>query len=204
MADKRIKLVVVGNSYVGKTSMLFAYTEQKFLDNYQTTIFDNYAVTVNMEQRKYTVNLFDTAGQEDYAHLRVLSYPQTDVFLLCFSLVDPASLEACQSVWMPEIRKYTGERTPVVLVGTKEDLVESSPIDNRVDVKTAQRAASEMGCDKFLTCSSLTLRRLKTVFDEAILMAAGHPTTAKHKDSDTSEYGKPFSWSSLTACCHPL
>uniref|UniRef100_A0A915CMB5 Uncharacterized protein n=2 Tax=Ditylenchus dipsaci TaxID=166011 RepID=A0A915CMB5_9BILA len=76
MVDKRIKLVVVGDSYVGKTSMLFAYTEKQFLGNYQTTIFDNYAVSVNMEQKRYTVNLFDTAGQEDYAHLRVLSYPK--------------------------------------------------------------------------------------------------------------------------------
>jgi cell division control protein 42 len=41
----------------------------------------------------YTLGLFDTAGQEDYDRLRPLSYPQTDVFLVCFSVVAPASFE---------------------------------------------------------------------------------------------------------------
>ena len=41
----------------------------------------------------YTLGLFDTAGQEDYDRLRPLSYPQTDVFLVCFSVVSPSSLE---------------------------------------------------------------------------------------------------------------
>lgn len=41
----------------------------------------------------YTLGLFDTAGQEDYDRLRPLSYPHTDVFLVCFSVVSPASFE---------------------------------------------------------------------------------------------------------------
>ena len=41
----------------------------------------------------YTLGLFDTAGQEDYDRLRPLSYPQTDVFLVCFSVVSPSSFE---------------------------------------------------------------------------------------------------------------
>lgn len=41
----------------------------------------------------YTLGLFDTAGQEDYDRLRPLSYPQTDVFLVCFSVVAPSSFE---------------------------------------------------------------------------------------------------------------
>ena len=41
----------------------------------------------------YTLGLFDTAGQEDYDRLRPLSYPQTDVFLVCYSVVAPASYE---------------------------------------------------------------------------------------------------------------
>ena len=41
----------------------------------------------------YTLGLFDTAGQEDYDRLRPLSYPQTDVFLVCYSVVSPSSYE---------------------------------------------------------------------------------------------------------------
>ncbi|KIH51143.1 hypothetical protein ANCDUO_18773, partial [Ancylostoma duodenale] len=57
---------------------------------------------------------------EDYGQLRCLSYPNTDVFLLCFSMVDPKTLDVCQTVWLPEIRKYAGDNVPVILVGTKK------------------------------------------------------------------------------------
>lgn len=124
--------------------MLFAYMDNQFLGDYQNSIFENYAINVTMDQKKYTVNLFDTAGQDDYAHLRVLSYPNTDVFLLCFSLVDPQSLQSCRNVWMPEIRKHAGEKPPVILVGTKEDLTENKSVDAQIDFKTAQRTATEV------------------------------------------------------------
>ena len=60
---------------------------------YFLQVFDNYAVTVMIGGEPYTLGLFDTAGQEDYDRLRPLSYPQTDVFLVCFSVVSPASFE---------------------------------------------------------------------------------------------------------------
>lgn len=58
-----------------------------------TQVFDNYAVTVMVGGDTMTLALFDTAGQEDYDRLRPLSYPQTDIFLLCYSVVNPASLK---------------------------------------------------------------------------------------------------------------
>jgi len=51
----------------------------------------------------YTLGLFDTAGQEDYDRLRPLSYPQTDVFLVCFSVTSPASFENVKEKWFPEV-----------------------------------------------------------------------------------------------------
>ena len=72
---------------------LFSYTTNKFPSEYVPTVFDNYAVTVMIGGEPYTLGLFDTAGQEDYDRLRPLSYPQTDVFLVCFSVVSPSSFE---------------------------------------------------------------------------------------------------------------
>uniref|UniRef100_A0A8C5ZH50 Uncharacterized protein n=1 Tax=Marmota marmota marmota TaxID=9994 RepID=A0A8C5ZH50_MARMA len=87
-----IKCVVVGNSAVGKTRLLISYTTNKFPSEYVPTVFDNYAVTVMIGGELYTLGLFDTAGQEDYDRLRLLSYPQTDVFLLMPHLLSPLSL----------------------------------------------------------------------------------------------------------------
>ncbi len=57
----------------------------------------------------------------DYDRLRPLSYPQTDVFLVCYSVVNPASFDNVRAKWSPEI-KHNNPDTPVVLVGTKLDL----------------------------------------------------------------------------------
>lgn len=81
----------MGDSAVGKTCLLISYTTNRFPS--VPTVLDNSAVTVMIGEEPYTLGLFDTVGQEDYDRLRLLSYPQTDVFLVCFSVVSPSSFE---------------------------------------------------------------------------------------------------------------
>ena len=63
-------------------------------------MYDNFAVDVPISGKSIAFGLFDTAGQEDYDRLRPLSYPQTDVFIVCFSVIDQDSFENVkQKVW---------------------------------------------------------------------------------------------------------
>lgn len=126
-----------------------------------------------------TLGLWDTAGQEDYDRLRPLSYPQTDVFLLCFSVVSPPSFDNIPGKWIHELRQHC-PHTPLLLVGTKNDLRDDpetlislsdqglSPVKR----ETALKVASKIKAYKYVETSALTGRGLKQVFEEAVRAAS--------------------------------
>ena len=172
---QNIKCVVVGDGAIGKTCMLIAYTTQAFPELYIPTVFDNYSANVLVNQTPINLGLWDTAGQEDYDRLRPLSYPQTDVFLLCFAVSEPSSFENIRSKWYKEIKHYA-PNTPFIIVGTKTDLREDAETKRKLSAKRLEcvndfdghALAKELGAYKYLECSARTQSTLKPVFDEAI------------------------------------
>jgi cell division control protein 42 len=146
----------------------------------------------------YTLGLFDTAGQEDYDRLRPLSYPQTDVFLVCFSVVSPASFENVREKWFPEVHHHC-PGVPCLIVGTQLDLRppkekrddKQDPVLRKlreqkmkpVEREDGERMARELGAVKYVECSALTQERLKDVFDEVNHFTSSFP----HHITDKSQ-----------------
>jgi len=178
MDTEKIKCVIVGDGAVGKTCLLISYSTNKFPTEYVPTVFDNYAVTVQIQDQQYIIQLFDTAGQEDYDRLRLIAYPNTDVFLVCFSIINPDSYDNVREKWVPEIQKHCGQ-APFLLVGTQMDLrTDPATITNLekkkkkpVNAEQGKRLASELGAVAYAECSALTQEGMKNVFDEALMAA---------------------------------
>lgn len=110
MAALRKKLVIVGDGacgklynkqslpfvlfrHPGKTCLLIVFSKDQFPEVYVPTVFENYVSDIEVDGKQVELALWDTAGQEDYDRLRPLSYPDTDVILMCFAIDSPDSLE---------------------------------------------------------------------------------------------------------------
>merc|ERR1711916_35161 len=159
---REIKIMVVGDGGVGKTCLLISYTTNSFPGEYVPTVFDNYSAQIVVENQSVDMGLWDTAGSEEYADMRVLSYPSTNLFLICFSLVDPESLESVKTKWRPEIDEHSAD-TPVLLVGLKLDARVGS--STKVSHDAGTKVASEIGAMGYLECSALTQENLSEVFE---------------------------------------
>eukprot|EP00475_Leptophrys_vorax_P001071 TRINITY_DN10561_c0_g1_i1.p1 TRINITY_DN10561_c0_g1~~TRINITY_DN10561_c0_g1_i1.p1 ORF type:complete len:197 (-),score=53.71 TRINITY_DN10561_c0_g1_i1:253-843(-) len=171
-----VKSVVTGDGATGKTCLLFRYTTNKFPDQYIPTVFDNHSANVSLRDGKLVnLMLWDTAGGEDYHRLRPLSYLQTNVLILCYSIVSPASFLNIRNYWIPEILQYV-PGTPVILVGTKTDLrgdkeIEETLAEKGLDVITHEEAVEmgkEVGAADVLECSALTGEGVKELFDAVV------------------------------------
>ena len=182
-------MVIVGEGAIGKTCLIFAYKNGKFPDRYMPTVFENYVTDHLIDGVTCEIRLWDTAGQEDYDRLRPLSYPQTGVFLMCFSVDSPDSFEDIKHKWCPEV-SYFGPGTPFVLVGLKVDLRDDPTtlrylaLEKRAPVTCEQgvQMAEEIGAFKYVECSAKTQVGVKEVFDAAATAARKScADRAKHK-----------------------
>jgi small GTP-binding protein len=178
-----LKLVILGDRGIGKTSMHITVTTGSYPEEYVPTIFDNYELHTTVEGTSYDVALWDFAGAEDYAPIRPLSYPDTDVFMLCFGIDSEASLSNIQSVYIPEIRKAS--QAPFIVIGTKLDLRDANE-SGLVSYEQGLEASKLYGAARYCECSSKTGKNLLETYVTAIEVAIGtEPTHTKGTESLT-------------------
>ena len=134
--------------------------------------------------------LFDTAGQEDFDRLRPLSYPDTSVVLICFSVDSPVSATSVIEKWMPEVRHFCGQ-CPVILVACKKDLrtdpqtIARLKQDGEKPVTTdvGKQIAAQVKADTYMECSAKTREGVQELFVHAARLSLKKHTHKKKAQS---------------------
>jgi len=174
MAAIRKKLVIVGDGACGKTCLLIVFSKDQFPEVYVPTVFENYVADIEVDGKQVELALWDTAGQEDYDRLRPLSYPDTDVILMCFSIDSPDSLENIPEKWTPEVKHFC-PNVPIILVGNKKDLRNDEGTkwelqkqkQEPVKKEDAEEMAQKINAFAYLECSAKSKEGVREVFETA-------------------------------------
>uniref|UniRef100_A0A4X2JSJ8 Ras homolog family member C n=1 Tax=Vombatus ursinus TaxID=29139 RepID=A0A4X2JSJ8_VOMUR len=177
----RPEKVIVGDGACGKTCLLLAFSKDQFPENYVPTVFENYVADIEVDGKQVELALWDTASQEDYDRLTPLSYPDTDVILMCFSIDCPDSLENLRGKWTPEVKHFC-PKVPIIVVGNKKDLRhnEATKLElakmKQESVKTEEgkELACRIGAFGYTECSAKTKEGVRDVFEMATRAAFPH------------------------------
>ncbi|XP_063070746.1 rho-related GTP-binding protein RhoE-like [Engraulis encrasicolus] len=117
----KYKIVVVGDSQCGKTSLLHIFAKDSFPESYVPTVFENYTASFDIDGKRIELSLWDTSGSAYYDNVRPLSYPDSDAVLLCFDISKAETLDSVLKKWKPEVTEFC-PNTQIFLVGCKSDL----------------------------------------------------------------------------------
>jgi len=161
-----VKIVVVGDGAVGKSTFLISFTLDCFPQEYVPTVFDNFTTVYSLENRPISLGLWDTAGQEDFASMRPLFYPGTDIFLVFYSCAMRPSFENVKDKWIPEF-KATCPTTPFFLIASQIDLREAKN-PNHVTTKEGKKLAKDCGAQEYFELSSKDNSTFRGIWDEML------------------------------------
>jgi Ras-related protein Rab-1A len=164
MATKRdydylFKLVLIGDSGVGKSCLLLRFADDNFTDSYISTIGVDFRFrTITIDDKTVKLQIWDTAGQERFRTITSAYYRGADGIIMVYDVTTAESFDHVEE-WLSEVDRYANESTSKLLVGNKADLIE----EKQVPEETAQSFADKLGIP-FLETSAKTATNVDTAF----------------------------------------
>lgn len=162
-----VKLVLLGEAAVGKSSLVLRFVSNDFQENKEPTIgaaFLTQKCTIGERTIKYEI--WDTAGQERFASLAPMYYRNAQAALVVYDITKPASFIKARH-WVKELHEQASKEITIALVGNKHDLVADENDDEdslrKVSIEEGKALASEEGL-LFFETSAKTSHNVNEVF----------------------------------------
>lgn len=187
------KIVVFGAGAVGKSALTIQFVQGQFITDYDPTIEDSYKRPFSVDGESVSLDITDTAGQDDFAAMRTSYMRQGKGFILVYAIDDRASFEEMESFHRELIRTKCTSSVPCVICGNKCDLEERRVVSKA----EGEELAAKLHC-KFFETSALTNYNIHETFTALvrdIIKSNNPPTTGQEKKE-----GKPDEASGH--CCY--
>eukprot|EP00455_Lapot_gusevi_P009199 TRINITY_DN14109_c0_g2_i1.p2 TRINITY_DN14109_c0_g2~~TRINITY_DN14109_c0_g2_i1.p2 ORF type:complete len:193 (-),score=19.73 TRINITY_DN14109_c0_g2_i1:688-1266(-) len=166
-APKIVKLFCDGMDSVGKTSLLITYTTNNFpVENVPAVLNAANADVILDENTTVSLQFWDFLQREDSDRLDPIAYTSTNIFLACFSIDNPKSLELLVNTRIHQYRHYW-PAARILLVGTKCDLRQSASGVTCIPPEQAQEVVRNFELDGYMECSAMTQYNVREVFETA-------------------------------------
>jgi len=157
--DYLFKLLLIGDSGVGKSSLLLRFADDTYTESYISTIGVDFKIrTVDIEGKTVKLQIWDTAGQERFRTITSSYYRGAHGIIVVYDVTDDDSFNNVKQ-WLNEIDRYASENVNKLLVGNKSDLIQKK----KVDFETATAFANEMSIP-FLETSAKTATNVEQAF----------------------------------------
>ena len=143
-----LKIVLIGSSSVGKTSIINQFIDRVFLNEVQSTVggkFNSKLVKCN-NNKSLRLEIWDTAGQERYRCVTKMFYEEANVVILVYDITEKSSFEDLKNYWVEQVFEFCPKNIMLVLLANKSDLFELEQIDE----EEARKYAKEINADFFL------------------------------------------------------
>ncbi|KAG7553517.1 hypothetical protein FFLO_03024 [Filobasidium floriforme] len=177
-----LKLLLIGNSSVGKSSLLLRFTDDDFLSDEETTAtigVDFKVKQLEVEGRKFKLSIWDTAGQERFRTLTSSYYRGAQGVILVYDVSSRTSFQALDS-WFRELSTYTSPEVIKMIVGNKLDVGDAPPPSGgkgarEVSTEEGERYANAKGC-LFLETSAKTNTGVMEAFSDLVIRITETPS----------------------------
>ena len=140
-----LKIMLLGNTAVGKTSFILKYTENTFQEVHLSTIGVDFRIkSITYENKKYKLSIYDTTGQERFKSLAFSLIKNVDGIILMYDVTDVSTFNSIPN-WIQSAREKKGQNYPMILLGNKIDLIDR----RKITKEEGEEIANKNGLDFF-------------------------------------------------------